>query len=122
MIKILLLKDKEKIEELCKNDGVGYNDETMCYCCDNNGEELGYCLFDNKTEYLQINSIYIKDIHDNGLYDGLIRSVLGYARENNINDVVFHDYMDENKLIAFGFIKDNSDKHIAVNDFLMKKC
>ncbi|MDO4743400.1 MAG: hypothetical protein Q4B04_05145 [bacterium] len=111
MIEILPVRDKQQLKPLFLNENLIPTDFSMAVVARFGDEVLGYCLFD-LGENIVIRSITPTD--DLMLADGILRSALHVAVENNILQAFWADNMSEELFVKLNFIDDLQERRLRI--------
>ena len=120
MITVLPVKEKEKIQELFKSNGVEYNNFSAVVEATEKDVSVGYCLF-----YLTETNITVEKIepvNDIFLADGILRSALHVAVCNNINTAFYGDNAPVEMLKKLKFILNEETKELDINKLFESCC
>ena len=119
MITLAPLKEKAEIEKYFKSKGILTDENSGCLIAQSGGEILGFSLYSLTKDKMTVH--YIEPINDIALADGILRSTIHIACENNVYDTFYSESLDEDFLKKIGFIK-NSDEKSLDTEKLFKSC
>ena len=120
MIEIKKNEDINEIKQLCKISGIEFNDTTNAATMMDREERLGFSIFD-----IVDNKAILKNLEptdDYALADGMLRSTIHIALQNNCNSVF---YSCDNLEILFdrlGFILDKNLKQLNTDKLFQSCC
>ena len=80
MLTMKLCTDAQHVKQLCEEKKQAFDGNTGAFCCEERGQEIGYCLFSLKDGVAIIHCVECGN--DDFLTDGLIRATLSYCSQN----------------------------------------
>ncbi len=106
MLELKKVDAEDALEAFCEASNLLYSEEYESYGAFDRGELVGYCLFLLRGGRLTLIDAGARAEYGDALIDGLVRSVLGYARSCGAGPAEFSGSFDEAafaRLRAFGF-------------------
>ena len=120
MISLAPLKEKDKINLFFSKANLDANENSGCVAATQNGEVLGFCLYDLTKDKMIIR--YIEPLNDLALADGILRSTLHVAAEKSIMNAFYVDTANEEFFAKLDFIKDMSEKSLKIEKLFESCC
>lgn len=120
MIALAPIGEKEEINRLFSESGLGFSEISGCVKAKCGEEVIGYCLYD-----LDKNGIVIYKIipeNDLMLADGILRSTLHVAAERSIMNAFYSGEDTEKLCDKLGFILDREEKRLNINKLFESCC
>lgn len=119
MISLSEFKDGKLTEDLFAASGLKRNESSSCVVAKENGNVIGYCIFDIDNDKIVIR--HISPQNDILLADGILRSTLHVAAERFVMDAFYESGVSEELLDRLEFILDKQEKRLDM-DKLFKSC
>ena len=119
MISLAESKDGKLTGDLFASSGLEINENSSCVTAEENGDVVGYCLFDIDKDKIVIRRISPQD--DIMLADGILRSTLHVAAERFIMKAFYDGGISEELLDRLEFILDKQEKRLDMEK-LFKSC
>lgn len=86
MLTMKLCADMDHVKKLCEFQGLPFDGNIRAFCCEERGEETGYCLFSTKNGQAEILAVSCGE--DDFLADGLIRGALSFCSGQGVKEFV----------------------------------
>ena len=119
MISVLPCRDSAKIKELFTLNKLTVNEYSGCVIAEQNGEMLGYCLYDLTQKAMTV--FVVEPQNDVPLADGILRSALHVAAENFVLDAFYAECAPIELFRLLNFIKNEDEKRLNI-DMLFGGC
>lgn len=106
MLELKKVDAEDALKAFCEASNLLYSEEYESYAAFDRGEPVGYCLFLLRGGRLTLIDAGAQPEYGAALIDGLVRSVLGYARSCGAGPAEFAGSFDKDtfaRLRAFGF-------------------
>lgn len=120
MLEILKNDNIYEIQTAFKASGFEYTQHSGMLCAKDKGDVLGYSLYYLERDKMTV--IKIEPKEDIMLFDGILRSTLHIAAQNNILSAFYPEHFEsEGILEKLQFIKDKQERRLNI-DLLFGGC
>lgn len=120
MIKIQPLCDSKSVEDICKKVGITYSSLTHGATMIDGEERLGFSIFDVNKGFAVIR--WLEPVKDLSLADGMLRSTIHIALEQQCASVYYDDTAPEAIFEQLGFILNNQTKQLNTHKLFESCC
>ena len=110
MIEIKKITDANEVQALCKSVGLNCSDSTLAAAMVDREERLGFSVFDLFNGYAVLR--WLEPTDNIALADGMLRSSIHIALQNQCASVYYEDTVSESLLEQLGFIMNREQKQL----------
>ncbi len=119
MIEIKKITDINEVQALCNSVGLNCSDKTLAAAMVDGDERLGFSVFDLLKGYAILR--WLEPTDNIALADGMLRSSIHIALQNQCASVYYEDTVSETLLEQLGFVMNREEKRLNTHK-LFESC
>ena len=120
MIEIKKITDLNEVQALCDSVGLKCSESTLAASMVDGEERLGFSVFDLLDGYAVLRWLAPND--NISLADGMLRSSIHIALQNQCASVYFEDTVSETLLEQLGFVMNREEKRLNTHKLFESCC